>query len=305
VRAVNRLRWAAASAAETVAPRSLAARREAVRLNFVVHTERIAHEATWRALVHWSRAFRSVTGERLVCCVTTPLCPQTAYQLGQEGTTETQYASRVAALAEDAVIGYHGHFFHRRPGVGGERNSLWGDDLVPMTAQDQDIIAVRAQVVAEMNWLRGLGVAADIYAAGWWVLTNPLLDTLADAGITIDTSVRGVRPDKFGHRVLRLAPPPGAAVRLPPAGRIVGLQSLFGPIGHPWRTLGHLRRLVAAQPDRPSYGVLHLHDYDLPEWRTPVEINVRRLTRHSQFRWANVHAMAAEARTRGSLVDAD
>ena len=277
-RARERARYLLTSIVDAVAPQSLPSRSAPLHLTFVFHTEAVAEERSFRALLEFARHFECSTGEQITLCVTTPLCPQTEFDIERQEITEQEYAARLGELAECAEIGYHGHFFVRAEECGDEpyaglpdramnviRSAPWFGKLVPMVGDRFNPDRVRAQISSEVQWLADAVGAPRAYVAGWWFMTSEIVSALEENGIAVDCSIRQRHKPTLTDEYLPpdTVPPRGLPFILPPSRRIIEIQSCFYPIEHPRNTIRYLMPTLEHEGDRPLFLVFPSHETEL------------------------------------------
>jgi len=247
-------------------------RTQAVGFQFGFHVEEIAIKQTFEEFCEVLLAVKKVMGHKALCCVTTPLCEQTQFQMQWAGSSEEQYIERLKKLSEIAVIGYHGHFFV--PGVSKEEaqqknNGLFGGDfrppgrqaspedwariseerqeyLLPWSGEEEHLEFVKNKMIAEIDWLTEQGFAPRHYIAGWWHLHPAMIEVLEAKGFLFDLSYREGHKNSFGQW-------PYSDMPQVPRGEVGVLKnnfreihSIFYPVGDPrntresWKKLAHL-----------------------------------------------------------------
>jgi len=298
----TRLKFALDQVADLFSRESPPPRREPIHLTFAFHVEEIAIREVFEPFREFVANLRAVTGSKPLLCVTTPLCDQTREQMEQADTSETEYAERVRALAGDAVIGYHGHFFDRPKGPRPElelppfRDMPWHGKLAPVNREHFDADLVARQISAEVQWLRDIGLPPRAYAAGWWFLTEEIVLRLEREGIEIDCSIRQKHRDTFGGKYIEDedVPPRGEPFILPPSKGIVEIQSVFYPIEHPRRSLGHLSETMRHKPETPLFLAIPCHESEALHFTREVMTNVDCFRKAEKtFRWTDIEEQKA------------
>ncbi len=294
-------------------PLDLPARETPLRVNVVVHTERLARPDAFEAMLAFARAFRQERGVPLTCCVITPRCPWTAIQLRQEGLDEAGYAERVAALASEADIGYHGHFFREAASpeaarkaydhdFGGGGESFFADEweyrLDPVGPRHHDGAVVERQMAEEMAWFSGQRIQPKVYLGGWWYMTADIARLLERHGFEADCTLRKGHPDTFGGRYLpdQGIPSRGEPWMLPPTRAVAEIQSVFYPVDSPRRLAPSYRDLFAAGPLERRSVALPLHEGEILCFGREIRAHLDAFTRAGAA-WTRVTDMAREART--------
>jgi hypothetical protein len=259
------------STLNVIRPLPLPATGATLHLNTCFHTEQLDDDRVFATLLAWCQDFRRITGVGAWLCVMTPRNPAIRERIAKAGFPAERYGERVLRLAEVAEIGYHGHFYTPE----GE----------PLAGGRFAIDRARPQVGEEMAWLQDLGLQPRIYSGGWWVVNPELLQVLAEEGIQLDCSTRGVQGGTFGDRYPGEMPALGERFEL--VAPIAEISSL-PYFAMPW---SRYRRLLASKlpqlGQRPQWAVLPLHDYSLVGIpRDDLRI-VERLTRLPYVRWVD------------------
>lgn len=293
-------------------PPELPARPVPLRVNVVVHAERLARPEAFRSLRAFARDFRRERGVPITCCVITPRCPWAALQLRQEGLDDAGYAARVRDLAEDADIGYHGHFFREAASPGAARETYdrdfggggeaffaeeWEYRLDPVGPRSHDAGVVERQMAGELAWFSAQGIAPKVYLGGWWYMTADLAALLESHGFLADCTIRKGHPDTFGGRYLPdgEVPERGTPWMLPPTRGVAEIQSVFYPVDSPRRLAPSYRALFSGGPAEPRAVALPLHEGEIACYGREIRAHLDLLSRAGAA-WTRVEEMAREAR---------
>ena len=149
----------------------------------VLHVERLHDECSFRNASAFARSYLECTGARAVLTVMTPAAPMLQLELGAACFPESAYHDRIAALAEYADIGLHGHFL-REPSI--ERrpvHNYWSDAKL-----------VRSQIARETSWLESRGLMQRrVYSGGWWYFDATVLSVLQDLDFEFDFTASTAR----------------------------------------------------------------------------------------------------------------
>lgn len=255
-------------------PRLGRGRRGRLNVGVVVHAEAVADPEVFPAFEALCRFFERATGTRMLACVipgSNPLVRgmMAAHRLGADGLRE-----RVCALAEHAVIGYHGHYFHPpRDGAA----------PTPMRHADFDRAGFRDQLDADLAWFAALGMAPRAYTGGWWVFNRAIAEALEAAGIVHDFSLRRSLRNTFGEGYeLGVGAIDGRPCRLGP--RLWELGSFAGLWRYPADTGPWIDAVRAGDADRRFFG-LYFHDYDVLSYATALRRMIALLARMPGLRW--------------------
>lgn len=262
-------------------------RRIPARINFCIHTEVLYDAKIYDALLIFSKDFLSLTGKRLVVCVSTPVCPLVKAELDRTGKTPESIGDRIRELSKFAEIGYHGHFYIK--GFGGNTQ---------ISDSNYDKGTVIAQIRDEIAWLNGIGVSPKVYIGGWWFLTADIVVELERAGICVDVSVRKGRRNTFGGSYIDDAAIPdcGRPFILPPSKNIIEMQSMFGPVMITPIMNGHLSRYIDKYKEEPIFLIFPIHDWDVPEYIRNLRANVDALHSAAEsVAWTDIMDMRREA----------
>ncbi|MBI3825243.1 MAG: hypothetical protein HY294_04540 [Candidatus Rokubacteria bacterium] len=252
----------------------LAGAGAAIELGAIVHTEAIAHPDVFAPLVELLRFFREATGTPMVVCVIPAPNPMVRGLLAAHAMSAGAFDDRVRALAAEAVIGYHGHYFHPPAPDGRPR---------PMRHAGFDAARFRVQLCADLAWFAGLGIVPRLYTGGWWVLTRAIVEALDAAGIAGDFTLRPHGRNSFGEPYDLDLP----ALDGRPFPLAAGLWEL-GSCGSLWRYPADTSRWRAHRPAETGrrFVGLSFHDYDVLSYRGAFRRTIRALCGVPGARWA-------------------
>ena len=210
------------------------------------HTERLHDDKVWQRLQIALKVL-----EKSQVKVTFLIYPFSSIVAGKDIT------ERVKELAErEHEIGQHTHFYigmitdrpHKRPDLSDNN--------------------VRACITRDYEWLKACGIKPKGFCAGAWLMTETILETLAELGLVYDCSARlphfrrnDWRDFEMPHlwlessqiRTFREHP----LVLLPTTHHLTIFTYLF-----PER-----RGQRALITNERSYQLIHTHDYDLLQWK--------------------------------------
>lgn len=157
-----------------------------IALTPVFHVEQLFIDRYFENMRRFLHGYRALTQRAAVLTCMTPHSPILAHQLEQSGIAADRYWDRLQTLAEDGIVGLHGHFL-RAP-----MKDPKGASVKPMHCAFHDMQAVEEQIALELDALRGRDLVKDdllIYSAGWWFITPALRRILARKGFGWDYSL--------------------------------------------------------------------------------------------------------------------
>jgi hypothetical protein len=235
-------------------------------LGYVVHTEAVWDAGVFTRLLGFCRAYRALTGLRATCVLMTGVNPLVRQEMSRHGVDEAEYRERVGRLAEEARLGYHGHFWFRREDVGRpEAEIMWNNYLRT---------AVEEQFRADLEWFAASDVSHHgIYAAGWWFVNRDFhrlliaRDFIADFSCSKSPWFR----NQYYHRLML-----AHSIRCGEPFRVVAgdrsllcIQNLIGCHQTPFPQ-DFVRNLTALMDPgyREMIGVVNAHDFDLDPGHT-------------------------------------
>lgn len=264
------------------------ARRKGVSyFNFAIHSEMIYDEKTYKALLAFAEEFYSLTEKKITVCVSTPACPLVSKELAAREIAMSAFNDRVASLNRFADIGYHGHFY-----------GIKDSNIYQISNENYNRDTVIGQIRKEISWFKGIGLAPQIYVAGWWFLTSDIVLELERSGISVDSSVRKGKANTFGKNYLddREVPGYGEPFILPPSGSVVEIQSLFGPVMPAFMMKYHLSQYIDREKAGDLFFIFPLHDWDIPKYHSNILSNVKMLKKSGgSTEWMNIADMRASA----------
>ncbi len=252
-------------------------------LNICIHSEVIYDDRTYEALIVFSKEFMALTGNRIVICVSTPVCPLVRKGLVERGVSQDEFGRRVSSLAGNAEIGYHGHFYPQ---------GTTTFDHMRRETYDKELVV--RQIRDEVKWFEGLGIKPKVYVGGCWFMMEEIVLELERAGITVDVSIRKGKSDTFGGVFLDHGATPdyGVPFILPPTKNILEIQSIFGPVMPPSIMKYHLSGYMRNDNKRSLAFIFPLHDWDLPKYCRNIWANVAELAKHKEsIAWMDVLEM--------------
>ncbi|MFH1905591.1 MAG: hypothetical protein ABIK53_08760 [bacterium] len=264
-------------------------RKKPININFVFHTEAIANKRIFDKLIDFCKKFLDYTHAKPTLCITTPYCLKTELQLDEFGITTQEYTKRVKSVSEFAEIGYHGHFF----------TSLSNKHtLVPINHLNYNFQLIKEQMKKEISWLQKERISPITYVAGWWFLTDDIIEQLESFEIRIDCSIRRNHTNTFGEKFIEdnKIPQRGEPFILSPSKKIIEIQSVFYPIDHPRLTLNKLKNVIDFRADKELFLVFPSHETELLEFRREFWASIKVLTKLDYIKWTNLSEMNTLAR---------
>lgn len=256
------------------------ARSIPANVGLCVHCERTYDDAIYNKMLNFSRFFKHLTGKRLIVCVLTPLNPLLDRAMKNVGFDQKLYKGRVEALSEFCEIGYHGHFYRKEKNGG----------FTQINGGSPYIDTAKAQIKQEITWFHKHGFKPYQYVAGWWFLNEGIILQLESHGIEVDFSIRRSGEDTFGGRYLDEDKRPfvGKPFILPPSRNIIEIQTVFGPISHPYIVRKHLIPYMQYEPGEKTYLVFSIHDWDLLNYYREIKNSVEFVAVDSRdFKWSS------------------
>ena len=230
-------------------------------LGYMVHTEAVWDSKVFARLLDFCRAYRALTGAKAICALMTGVNPLVRQGMSRQGVDDAEYRERVGRLAEEALVGYHGHFWFRREDVGRpEAAIMWNNYLRT---------AVEEQFRADLEWFAAGDVSHHgIYAAGWWFVNRNFHRLLIASGFVADFSC-SKSPwfrNQYYHRLMlahgiRCGEPFRVAAD---ARSLLCIQNLIGchQTAFPQDFVRNLTALMDPGYREPI-GVVNAHDFDL------------------------------------------
>ena len=261
-------------------------RKKPININFVFHTEAIADKMIFDKLTDFCKRFFDYTHAKVTLCITTPFCPQTQRQLDEFNITIGEYEKRVRVISEFAEIGYHGHFFIDSSG------------MVPINHLNYDFRLIKEQMHSEFKWFNEQELAPMTYVAGWWFLTDDIIEQLEGFGIKVDCSIRRNHTNTFGKKFIEddKIPQRGEPFILSPSKEIIEIQSVFYPIDHPRLTLNKLKNVIDFRVNKELFLVFPSHEIELLDFNREFWASIRMLTKLDYIKWTNLSEMNTLAR---------
>jgi len=264
-------------------------REKPININFVFHTEAIANKRIFDKLMDFCKKFLDYTHAKVTLCITTPYCLQTQCQLKEFNTTIKEYEERVKNISGFAEIGYHGHFFMPLSN---------GHTIVPINHLNYNFQLIKEQMKKEMSWLREESIFPITYVAGWWFLTDDIIEQLESFGIKVDCSIRRNHTNTFGKKFIEddKIPQRGEPFILSPSKEIIEIQSVFYPIDHPRLTLNKLKNVIDFRVNKELFLVFPSHEIELLDFNREFWASIRMLTKLDYIKWTNLSEMNTLAR---------
>lgn len=256
-------------------------RKKPINVNFVFHAESIANKKIFDKLTDFCKKFLDHTHAKVTLCITTPYCPQTQRQLQEFNITIKEYEKRVRGVSRFAEIGYHGHFFMNSSG------------MVPINHLNYNFQLIGKQMHAEFKWFKEQEMTPITYVAGWWFLTDDIIEQLESFGIKIDCSIRRNHTNTFGKKFIEddKIPQRGEPFILSPSKKIIEIQSVFYPIEHPRVTYLNLRNVMNFRPDKELFLVFPSHEGELLDFNREFWANMRMFSKLRHIKWTNLSEM--------------
>jgi len=265
-------------------------RKKPININFVFHTEAIANKRIFDKLMDFCKKFLDHTHVKVTLCITTPYCPQTQCQFDEFNISIREYEKRVRDISRFAEIGYHGHFF--------KRITCENKEILRISHLNYNVSLIKEQMRSEINWFKEQKISPITYVAGWWFLTDGIIEQLENFGIKVDCSIRRNHTNSFGKKFIddSKIPQRGEPFVLYPSKEIIEIQSVFYPIHHPRLTLNMLKNVVEFRQDKQLFLVFPSHETELLEFSREFWANIRMLTKLDYIKWTNLSEMNTLAR---------
>jgi hypothetical protein len=273
-------------------------RGEGLYLSLIFHAEKIQEERVYRRLCQFGRFLSSGYHFRTTLCLMTPQNPYLQCQMRAGRISEKEYRQRVKSLSQWYDLGFHGHWCKSNatnmvsPGLIPEEYRKLGFGLTLAEPQ-----AIEEQFRAEVDYLSTNFYPPKVYTAGWWYLSEQIINLLDEHRFDIDCSVRYGRKDTFGGHYLPpdQLPEQGYLFHPYPAKRLMEVPSIAYLHMNWWTIIRDLLPVLKASR-RPLFSVLPLHDYNLLDGLEKIQENVAFLAHIKNVHWVEVTKMPSLAK---------